>query len=287
MAKGSVGDGLPCFTLAENRTRLDHMPSPCRTTTFSSFAETLPELLTEIGAADALSRQERILIKPNLVNASPPPITLPVAACEALVVFCRRHSHAEVLIAEGTGEPDVSTDELFERHGYRRLAKQYGLRLIDLNDAELVKLTDAACRVFPTFMMPKVVMDSFVISAATLKAHSLARVTLSMKNMIGVAPPSYYQRGGYWRKSAFHHQMQASIYELNRYRQPDLALIDASIGMARHHLGGPTCDPPIGKLVAGFDPVAVDAAGAELLGIPWRQVGHIKMADGFLGQAEP
>jgi hypothetical protein len=47
MAKGSVGDGLPCFTLAENRSRLDHMPSPCRTTTFSSFAETLPELLTE------------------------------------------------------------------------------------------------------------------------------------------------------------------------------------------------------------------------------------------------
>jgi hypothetical protein len=47
MAKGSVGHGLPDFTLAENRTRLDHMPSPCRTTTFSSFADTLPELLTE------------------------------------------------------------------------------------------------------------------------------------------------------------------------------------------------------------------------------------------------
>ena len=39
------------------------MPSPCRTTTFSSFADTLPGLLTEIGAAEVLSRQERILIK--------------------------------------------------------------------------------------------------------------------------------------------------------------------------------------------------------------------------------
>jgi uncharacterized protein (DUF362 family) len=263
------------------------MQLPCRAKTFGSFAETLPELLSEIGAAASLSRQERILIKPNLVNASPPPITLPVAACEALVTFCRRHSHAEIVIAEGTGEPDVSTDELFERHGYRRLAEEYGVRLIDLNDAELVKLTDVASHVFPTFMIPKVIMEAFVISAATLKAHSLARVTLSMKNMIGVAPPSYYQRGGYWRKSAFHHQMQSSIFELNRYRKPDLAFIDASIGMARHHLGGPTCDPPIGKLVAGFDPVAVDAAGAELLGIPWRHVGHIKMADGVLGQAEP
>jgi hypothetical protein len=54
---------------------------------------------------------------------------------------------------------------------------------------------------------------------------------------------------------------------------------------ASHHLGGPTCVPPVSKLVAGFDPVAVDACGVKLLGIPWEQVGHIKMADGILGSA--
>ncbi len=262
------------------------MKRSCLTKTFISFAETVPQLLEEIGTAERLASQRRILIKPNLVNASPPPITLPVDACAALVKFCRQHSAAEIIIAEGTGEPDVSTLELFDSHGYKALANAQGIQLIDLNDAELVTLEDANCHVFPTFMMPKVLMESFVISAATLKAHSLARVTLSMKNMIGVAPPRYYQSGGYWRKSAFHHQMQTSIYELNRYRKPDLAFIDASIGMAEHHLSGPTCDPPVGRLVAGFDPVAVDAIGAELLGVPWQQVGHIKMANGELGQAE-
>jgi uncharacterized protein (DUF362 family) len=80
--------------------------------------------------------------------------------------------------------------------------------------------------------------------------------------------------------------MQASVFELNCYRKPDLAFIDASVGLAEHHLGGPTCEPPVSRLVAGFDPVAVDAAGAGLLGIPWRQVGHICMADGVLGNAE-
>jgi uncharacterized protein (DUF362 family) len=262
------------------------MQRPCAIQDFISYDETVPALLEAIGAPDVLSRQARILIKPNLVNASPPPVTLPVEACAALVRTCRQWSAGEIIIAEGTGEKQLTTDEVFVIHGYNRLAKEEGIELVDLNEAELIELHHPQNRVFPTFMMPRLVMESFVLSAAVLKAHSLSTVTLSMKNMIGVAPPAYYQRGGHWKKSAFHRQMQTSIFELNRYRQPDLAFIDATVGLADYHLGGPTCEPPVNKLLAGFDPVAVDAAGSGLLGISWQQVGHIKMADGELGRAE-
>lgn len=261
------------------------MQKPCTTQDFISYDKTVPALLEAIGAPAVLRRQSRILIKPNLVNASPPPVTLPVAACAALIRACRQWSTAEIIIAEGTGEKHLSTDEVFAIHGYDHLAQEEGIALVDLNDAELIELRDKRNKVFPSFMMPRLVMESFVLSAAMLKAHSLSTVTLSMKNMIGVAPPAHYQQGGHWKKSAFHRQMQTSIFELNRYRQPDLAFIDATIGLADYHLGGPTCEPPPNKLLAGFDPVAVDAAGSELLGIPWQQVGHIKMADGELGKA--
>ncbi len=80
--------------------------------------------------------------------------------------------------------------------------------------------------------------------------------------------------------------MHESIFELNRYRRPDLNIIDARVGLADYHLGGATCNPPVGKLVAGFDPVAVDAEGAALLGFDWRSIDHIAMADGVLGTAE-
>lgn len=262
------------------------MQKPCAIAEFISYDKTIPALLNSIGAPKVLRRQQRILIKPNLVNASPPPVTLPVEACVALVRTCRQWSDAEIVIAEGTGEKHLTTHEVFAIHGYDRLAREEGLELVDLNEAELVELHDKRNKVFPSFMMPRLVMESFVLSAAVLKAHSLAAVTLSMKNMIGVAPPAYYQKGGHWKKSAFHHHMQTSVFELNRYRKPDLALIDATVGLADYHLGGPTCEPPPNKLLAGFDPVAVDAAGSKLLGIPWRQVGHIKMADGELGRAE-
>ncbi len=263
------------------------MTSPCRILPYQSYAATIPILLERIGAPSILARQRRILIKPNLVNDAPPPVTLPVAACAALVRCCRRWSRARIVIAEGTGEKHLTTEEIFAVHGYDQLARQENIELVDLNEAELIELSDKRNQIFPTFMMPRLVMESFVLSAAMLKAHSLATVTLSMKNMIGVAPPAYYQRGGHWKKSAFHRQMQQSILELNRYRRPDLAFIDASVGLSDYHLGGPTCDPPVGKLLAGFDPVAVDAAGADLLGVPWRQVEHIALADGELGRAEP
>ncbi|MEZ4599729.1 MAG: DUF362 domain-containing protein [Syntrophotaleaceae bacterium] len=263
------------------------MPKPCGIENYRSFEKTVPKLLESIGAPAVLARQSRILIKPNLVNGDPPPVTLPVEACAALVKACRTWSSAEIVIAEGTGARHLTTSEMFRLHRYDRLAEKEGVKLVDLNEADLIELEDPGCSVFPVFQMPRLVMESFVLSAAVLKAHSLAVITGSMKNMIGVAPPAYYQKGGHWKKSAFHHQMQTSVFELNCYRKPDLAFIDASVGLAEYHLGGPTCDPPVDKLVAGFDPVAVDAAAAALLGIGWRQVGHLLKAHGVLGFAEP
>lgn len=266
-------------------TLCNDMPEACQIVEFSSYAETIPALFETIEAAKTLAGRPRILIKPNLVNTSPFPVTLPAEACGALIAACRRHSDAEILVAEGCGDLHLSTSEVFAHHGYDRMAAELNVELVDLNEAELVELRDPACRVFPTFMMPKIIMESYLVSAAVLKAHSLAGVTLSMKNMIGCAPPAYYQQDGHWKKAAFHRRMQTSIFELNRYRRPDLAFIDASVGMAEHHLRGAICSPPVGRLVAGFDPVAVDASGAELLNISWQRVGHIKMADGVLGRA--
>ena len=263
------------------------MSNACSICDFSNYAQSLPPLLDSIGVAEALRKQSQILLKPNLVNDSPAPITLPVMAMEVLVKYVRNCSRARLLIGEGTGVSDRSSFDIFRCHGYDQLAKRYDIELVDLNEAENIRLTDSECRVFPEFYLPKLAFDSFIISFPVLKAHSLADVTLSMKNMMGFPSHHHYQQGGAWRKSAFHRQMHRSIFELNRYRKPDLAIIDASVGMAEYHLGGPTCEPPVGKLIAGFDPVAVDAAGAELLGFNWQDVEHIRLADGILGEACP
>lgn len=70
-------------------------------------------------------------------------------------------------------------------------------------------------------------MESFLISVPVLKAHSLAGVTGTLKNMTGLARPKHYSgRYGSWKKAVFHGNMQQSIIDLNRYRTPDLPLIE-------------------------------------------------------------
>lgn len=252
---------------------------------FTSYNDSLTSCLDRILAGQVLKRRKLIIIKPNLVNSSLFPVTTSVDMVAALVEYIKRHSRARLVIAEGCGDSHLETPEVFAGLGYDRLAGEYNLELVDLNHARLVRLRKPECRVLPEMYLPGIALKGFLISAPVLKKHSLAGVTLAMKNMMGLAPPKYYQQGGMWKKAFFHEQMHRSIFELNLYRRPDLSIIDATVGMAEYHLGGATCDPPVNRIVAGFDPVRVDACGAELLGLSWKDVPHIRMAHGVLGRA--
>jgi len=247
----------------------------------------LPRLLDAAGLSQAVRDADRILIKPNLVEALPPPITTPVDIIEALIDYLQAVTRAEIIVGEGTGSLEYETWRPFEELGYTEMAGNRGIRLIDLNSEECVQLSGSGCRRWPTMFLPVIAMNSFLISVPVLKAHTLAGVTLTMKNMMGLAPPAHYQQGGAWKKSSFHHGIQEAVADLNRYRTPDFTLLDARKGMAEAHLYGPRCDPPPGILAASYDPVAVDAFGTGLLGRNWRDIGHISMLNGELGRAEP
>lgn len=245
-------------------------------------------LLERAGLARALADQRRIILKPNLVEAAAPPITTPVELVAAVVEYLRAACpRAELIIGEGCGSKSYDTHHCFQQLGYSRLAAAYGLELIDLNQAVAVKKSRARCRRWPEMYLPEILFDSYLISLPVLKAHTLAGVTLTLKNMMGVAPPAHYQQGGAWKKASFHSGIQEAVADLNRYRTPDFTLLDATVGLSQSHLGGPPCDPPPGLLAAAFDPVALDAYGCQLLGRHWRDIGHIRQLSGELGQAEP
>lgn len=253
---------------------------------FESWTESVPKLLEASNLADLLPDGKKILLKPNLVTNDPPPITTPVDFVRAVADFILTEKpDAEIIIAEGCGATEYDTFTPFMELGYKDLAKEKGFELIDLNTAPLVKMSKPECKRWPEFFMPKLIMESFLISLPVLKAHSIADVTLTMKNMMGAAPPEHYNAGS-WQKSAFHSQMQEAIFDMNRYRTPDFTVLDATVGMRDAHLWGPTCDPAPQLLAASADPVAIDAFGTGVLKREWKQIGHIKMADGILGFAD-
>ena len=258
------------------------------TSSFISWQKTVPNLLDAAGLADRIAAKKKILIKPNLVEPLKPPITTPVELIAALVEYIHASQpHLEIIIGEGCGSSSNSTWQIFETLGFTGLADLPHVTLMDLNEAPLVRMQNSNCKRWPEMYLPEIVFQSFLISVPVLKAHSLAGVTLTMKNMIGLAPPAHYQQGGNWKKASFHQGIQEAVFDLNRYRSPDFTLLDATIGMQEAHLWGPICDPPPNRLAAGYDPVALDSYGCSLLGIKWNSVGHLAMAHGTLGKAEP
>ncbi|MDH4100513.1 MAG: DUF362 domain-containing protein [Nitrospirota bacterium] len=252
------------------------------------WRETIDGLLDAAKLSEALKGQKTVLIKPNLVEAQQPPITTPVELVAAIVDYIReRVSGIDIIVGDGTGSLEYDTHHAFRTLGYSAMAAKKGVRLLDLNEEPSIRLSDPRCSRWPEMFLPEVAMESYLLSVPVLKAHSLAGVTLTMKNMMGICPPEYYHKGGHWKKAAFHARIHEAILDLNRYRAADFTLIDATVGMSEAHLWGPTCDPHPNLLIAGYDPVAVDAYGCGVLGRDWRKVGHIAMAHGELGCAEP
>ena len=120
---------------------------------FTTYDEAVPEALDRVGAATVLGKQSCILIKPNLINAAPHPVTTPAACCEALVRYIRNCSEAAITIAEGCGIPDMTTDEIFARLGYTDLARRWKVALVDLNTAPLREVSHPANRRYPTMIL--------------------------------------------------------------------------------------------------------------------------------------
>ena len=241
----------------------------------TDYARTVREAFEQAGGPAALAGFGRILLKPNLVNTSPFPVTTHPEFTGAVVDAVRAHTDAPVVIAEGTGDKDKETAEVFAALGYDELAREKGVELLDLNHADLVEVSRPDCPVFPTMWLPEIAFTHCIVSLPVLKGHSLAGVTGTMKNMMGFAPPSHYQGGG-WKKALFHQEMHGSIRDLNRYVTPHFTVMDATVGLKDYHLGGPRCRPEVGMILAGADPLAVDRAAAGLLGIDWRGVGHLR-----------
>lgn len=241
---------------------------------FTSYKDSVAKAFDEINAGPALAEQRKILIKPNLVDDIPYPVTTPADCVGAIIDYVRSVSSAEIIIAEGSGG-DAPTGEVFEALGYKGLSAEKQVRLVDLNEEPLTRSELPGCKIFREYFIPQIAMESFIISVPVLKAHSFSTVTLSLKNMMGFAPPSHYQVGGFWKKSFFHNRIDESIIEMNMHRKPDLTLLDATTGMPDYHLGGRHCEPPVNKIVASFDALEADREGARLLGFDWKSIGHL------------
>ncbi len=245
---------------------------------FTDYETSIRKALDLIGAAESLPQDGLIIIKPNLTNSSPPPVTTSVEAAEAVYKYCRDHTKADIAIGEGAGSG--RTCDVYGALGYVDMAHRHHIELIDFNSAETLELRNPNALRLKTFHMPKVARDAFIISLPVLKDHDFSKTTISMKNMFGLAPGKYYAGG--WNKSKLHSpSVDDSIVDVCTYKKPDLSIVDASVALQGGHLSGRK--KHVGLILASVDPVAVDTIGSELLGHDPGWVHYLTSSEGRLG----
>ena len=248
---------------------------------FADYHHSIARALDLVAAADRLPREGLIIIKPNLTNSSPPPVTTSVEAAEALYNYCKAHTEAQIAIGEGCGSG--VTADVFAALGYSDLAGRHGLELIEFNDAETTLLEDKDAFHLKQFHIPSIVPSAFVISLPVLKDHSFTKTTIAMKNMFGIAPGKFYSGG--WNKAQLHSpSTDKSVVDICRYKKPNLSVVDASVALTGMHLSG--TPKKLGLVLASFDPVAVDTIGSELLGHDPRKLPYLTLSDGLHGSMD-
>ena len=114
------------------------------------------------------------------------------------------------------------------------------------------------------------ILDADVfINIPIAKHHGAAEVTLSMKNLMGIN----------WNRGRFHqYGLQQCIADLNTAVRPDLIVMDANRVLLTNGPAGPGETRDALTVVAGTDPVAMDAYGTTLLDRNPMDVGHIRYA---------
>ena len=215
---------------------------------------------------------KKILLKPNFVATNNPLCATHIDECRAILDFLKDNGYDQE-ITIGASPAGGGAMYGFQNYGYAALEKEYNVKLVDLDQTPAVYRfimgrdnSILPIRVISMFLDP----DLYVISAAKMKTHDRALVTLSLKNVIMGAPA--VSRGDNSKQKMHQTQTQtpASILHFNLFQlatqgiYPDLGIVDGFEAMEGDGpIGGTPIDAKIA--LASLDPLALDCVGTRMM----------------------
>jgi len=226
-----------------------------------------------------------VYIKPNGVHFSPHTYTDP-AVLEALLAYLRDHGYTHLAVMESCTGGNF-TRLVFKVVGYADICRRYGAEPVYLDEGPTVEvdLRDGTrARVSRRLYEEIIRRDdnpsagsgrSFYLSLPKLKTHSMATVTLGVKNQ--QAFPVDADRMTQHTHETLHRRL-AALYALTR---PDFCIIEGLTATAHGHFPSTAlldeCLVPMDILVGGPDTLAVDVVGARVLGYSLEEVEHLRL----------
>lgn len=228
-----------------------------------------------LGGPDCfVSPGEEILLKPNLLVASPPEraVTTHPAVFRAVAILLKQCG-AKLSYGDSPG----FGGQLFtaRRAGLEGVAEELGIRSADFTRCATVPFPEGS--IVKQFTVAAAAIEAGgIVSISKMKTHALMRITGAVKNQFGCVPGL--------RKSEFHARMQTVerlaqvLVDLNRLLRPRLYVMDGIVAMEGNgpRNGSPR---PMSVLLMSTDPVALDTVFARLIALRPDSVPTIKWGD--------
>ena len=238
------------------------------------FATTVSSIEGLGGMSVFVNRGDSVLLKPNIgwdrrveqgANTHPEVV-------RAVGEMCLEAGAAKVVILD---RPCNDARRTYRTSGMQDMVKDLSDGRISLDfvrDNRFVK-TDiprgVVIRKWPLY--EEALKADIIINIPVAKHHSISRLTLGMKNLMGLM-------GG--NRGLFHSGIGQKLADLTSVLNPGLTVLDATRIMVRNGpTGGRLEDVKIlNRVAASRDPVAIDAYGATLFGVAPSDLSFVSAA---------
>jgi len=246
----------------------------------SKIEEAVIEALSLIEANNIFDKRRRILIKPNLVRISYPGsgIITDYRVVRGVLEYLKENSLTDIIIGESSGKLTRYTLHAYKAGKYEKL----GVPLIDLNNDEYQKASLGDIEV----KISKLALDSdYIINIPVIKCHHRARVSISMKNLMGCLiggssknnmHKEHYDGMPKNDFLEFEKKFAKRLINLNKIVKTDLVVVDGTVGREIERDGPKVY---LGLIISGTNRVAVDATCCRLIGIDPYSVFYLKEAE--------
>ena len=229
------------------------------------------------GMARFVQKGHRVVLKPNMSFASGPERasnTSP-AVVVAVATACMEAGAERVVVAD---YPLQTAEQCLQRSGIREACRGIkGVHVAAFTERKFfreVKVPQG--KVLDRVEILSEVLDSQVlISIPQAKSHSTTGISMGIKGLMGLI----------WDRWSFHsrYNINEALADLATVLRPKLTILDATRALTTGGPGGPGEVVKPNLVIAGVDPVAVDAFGVGVA--PWygqqfkgRQVEHLLAA---------
>ena len=234
-------------------------------------------ILSEGMAALDVRPHGRVLVKPNLVTPHPRFFAHSFTRPEFMdgllhAVKARGADITDLSVGERSGM-GIPSRLAFANAGYLPVLRRHRARVLyfDEEPSVPIRLNHPQALRSLIYVPHPITRCDFLVNAPKFKAHSLLKVTFALKNYIGLQDDAH-------RLIDHDHKLATKIADLQEVASPGFIAIDAITA-------GEYCEMaprqfPLGLIIMGVNPVAVDAVCTHIAGLQPEEVDYLRLAAG-------